>query len=509
MGTPMRTLAALPLVLFALLAGAARAPAGDAPAAAAVGTFEHFRRVRIAVSAGADQVGKLVSITDAGGGELGIGRLIAGGQGAVAVVVLPMPPIGKPYRELSCLVSGCPALRVQIPDADAARRAAFAEAPVAFRSAVFSGAKFPRCDFREPNLIEDLVGGYTLATTFFDAAGKEVAEAGKVGRYGAMVVAQGADGALTRRFLTLFRTEGEMKWRDAEAALSGLALPAALGLEPMVLNEQAGETAEFLKGRLAGSGDDGQPAAQLLAWLHEEKPGAGRATFRDSPAESDARWWFAQKKRLGLITHRYLSFLPKDYQDGAAAYPLILFLHGSGERGLDVEEVRKHGPHKYLLAHDNPFIIIEPQCDPGQWWHACAVDDLLDEVCAKFRVDRERIYLTGLSMGGFGTWATAGESPERFAAAVPICGRGDPREAARMKDLPIWAFHGAKDPTVPVKNSIDMVDALSALGGRVKLTIYPEAQHDSWTEAYNTPELYQWLLRQRLGKPEQPAGAPR
>ncbi len=501
----MRISTALLAVLIALLATISAAAAGDAPAASAVGTFEHFRRVRIAISAPADQIGKLVGIHDAGGAELGVGRLVAGGQGAVALVMLPMPPAGKPYREISCVVAGQPPIKVQIPDADAARRTAFAEAVIAFRPAVFSGSKFPRCDFREPNLIEDLVGGYSLITTFYDAVGSETAEAGRAGRYGAVVVAHGADGVQTTRYLTIFREEGEVKWRDANAALAGVELPHALGLDPSVVNEQAAEIADFLKARLSGGGDDGQPAAQLMAWLHEEKPGAGRATFRDSPAESDARWWFALRKRLGLVTHRYLSFLPKDYQAGSATYPLILFLHGSGERGLDLEEVRKHGPHKYLLAHDNPFIIIEPQCDPGQWWHSCAVNDLLDEVCAKYRVDRERIYLTGLSMGGFGTWATVGEAPARFAAAVPICGRGDPREAARMKDLPIWVFHGAKDPTVPVKNSIDMVEALSAIGGRVKLTIYPEAQHDSWTEAYNSPELYQWLLRQRLGKPEQPA----
>jgi predicted esterase len=500
---------ALIFVLIVLAFGADVTTAGDAPAASAVGSYEHFRRARIVISAAADQIGKLVSISDASGSELGVGRLVAGGQGAMAVVMLPMPPAGKPYRELSCTVAGLPALKVQIPDADEARRVAFAEAAIAFRPAVFSGAKFPTCEFRDPNLIEDLVGAYRLTTTFYDADGSATATAAKAGRYGAMVVAHGADGSQTTRYLTLFREEGEVKWREATAALSGVEFPSALGLDPMVLNEQAAEIADFLKGRLSGSGDDGQPAASLMAWLHEGKPGSGKATFRNSPAESDARWWFALKKRLGLITHRYLSFLPNGYQEGTATYPLILFLHGSGERGLDVEEVRKHGPHKYLLAHDNPFIIIEPQCDPGQWWHACAVDDLLDEVCAKYRVDRERIYLTGLSMGGFGTWATIGENAERFAAAVPICGRGDPREAARMKDLPIWIFHGAKDPTVPVKNSLDMAAALGALGGRVKLTVYPEAQHDSWTEAYNTPELYQWLLRQRLGKPEQVPADPR
>jgi predicted peptidase len=107
-------------------------------------------------------------------------------------------------------------------------------------------------------------------------------------------------------------------------------------------------------------------------------------------------------------------------------------------------------------------------------------------------------------MGGFGTWATIGEFPERFAAAVPICGRGDPEEAPRMKDLPIWAFHGAKDPAVPVRTSQRMVDALAKLGSTAKLTIYPDALHDSWTRTYADPALYAWLLQQRLGQPAQP-----
>ena len=497
------------LVLLALAAAIGAARAGEAPLANAVGTFEHFRHVRITVSAAADQAGKLAAISDAGGTELGVGRLVAGADKAVAVVMLPMPPLGRPYRNLSCAVAGMAPLAVQLPDADAARHLAFAEAAIVFRPTVFAGAKFPPCDFRDPNLVEDLVGMYSLTTTFYDAAGTPTTSPSLPGRYGAVVVAHGADGTQTSRTLTLYRTTGEGRWRDGSAALAGLELPAALGLEAIVLNEQGLEVADFLKARLAGNGDDGQPAAQLLSWLHETRSGDAKATFRNGPGESDARWWFTLRKHQGLVTHRYLSFLPQGYQEGSATYPLILFLHGSGERGLDLEEVRKHGPHKYLLAHDNPFIIIEPQCEPGQWWHACAVNDLVDEVCAKYRVDKERIYLTGLSMGGFGTWAMVGEDASRFAAAVPICGRGDPREAPRMKDLPLWVFHGAKDPTVPVKNSLDMVEALSAIGGRVKLTIYPEAQHDSWTEAYNTPELYQWLLRQRLGKPDQPAAAPR
>ncbi len=480
--------------------------AGDAPASAtAKGAYEHFARTRIAIKAPADAVGKLVSITDAAGSELGVGRFTAGKNDAVATVVLPMPSVGKPYPELRCKLPDGASIVVSLPDAEQARHRAFDEAPVVFHSAVFSGDKFPSCDFKEPTLIEAAAGGYTLSTAFYDEGFAEVASAAKPGRYGAVITVAAPNGWTSKRFVTLYRLAGQIHWRDADTHLGGVELPAGAGVEAPVAVEQAETVAGYLNTRLFGNGDDSSSAAQLLACLRLTTPGAGKLTLRSGPTESDARWWFTLRKRLGLLQHRYLTFLPTGYEtDAQAHFPLLLFLHGSGERGSNVEEVRVHGPHKYLTAHGNPFIIIEPQCDAGQWWHACEVIDLLDEVRAKYRVDDQRVYLTGLSMGGFGTWATLGEFPQRFAAAVPICGGGDPAEAPAMKNVPIWAFHGAKDPTVPLKSSQEMIDAVTKQGDPAKLTVFPEAQHDSWTEAYNTPELYTWLLQQRLGQPAQP-----
>jgi predicted peptidase len=121
----------------------------------------------------------------------------------------------------------------------------------------------------------------------------------------------------------------------------------------------------------------------------------------------------------------------------------------------------------------------------------------LDEIVARYKVDEDRIYVTGLSMGGFGTWSLAAYTPDRFAAIVPICGGGETYWTRRLAHLPVWVFHGAKDPVVPLKRSQEMVDALKKRDGNVKLTVYPEAGHDAWTEAYNDPELYAWLLRQK------------
>ncbi len=126
---------------------------------------------------------------------------------------------------------------------------------------------------------------------------------------------------------------------------------------------------------------------------------------------------------------------------------------------------------------------------------------LLDSVIKEYHVDKDRVYLTGLSMGGFGTWALAAAFPGKFAALAPICGGGSPADAAKLARLPIWVFHGAKDNTVPLKRSEEMVEALKAAGGHPKFTVYPDAGHDSWTATYDNPEFYQWLLAQKRSRP--------
>ncbi|MBN2840022.1 MAG: prolyl oligopeptidase family serine peptidase, partial [Coriobacteriia bacterium] len=116
---------------------------------------------------------------------------------------------------------------------------------------------------------------------------------------------------------------------------------------------------------------------------------------------------------------------------------------------------------------------------------------------ARHRVDEDRVYVTGLSMGGFGTWALAAAYPDRFAAIAPICGGGDPEQACRHADVPTWAFHGEQDQVVPVERTEEMVEALQACNGDVRMTLYPDLGHDSWTVTYDNPELYEWMLKQR------------
>jgi predicted peptidase len=198
----------------------------------------------------------------------------------------------------------------------------------------------------------------------------------------------------------------------------------------------------------------------------------------------------------------YLLYLPKDY-DKQEKWPLMVFLHGSGERGSDLQKVKAHGPPKLVAAgKDFPFIIVSPQCPEKTSWEPYQLIALLDDLERKYKVDTDRIYITGLSMGGFGTWRLAAAIPNRLAAIVPVCGGGDTFAARRIAKLPTWAFHGAKDNAVPVELSQTMVDAINKQGGDAKLTIYPEAGHDSWTETYNDPKLYEWLLAQKRVPPE-------
>ncbi len=205
-----------------------------------------------------------------------------------------------------------------------------------------------------------------------------------------------------------------------------------------------------------------------------------------------------EKKITKTIRTGYLLYLPESYFSNKKQFPLMLFLHGAGERGDSLGLVKKHGPPKIVEnKKDFPFIVLSPQCPENEWWSIERLDILMDEIIKNYRVDKDRIYLTGLSMGGFGTWEYTNRFPDKFAAIAPICGGGESRTVKRISHLPIWAFHGAKDKVVLIKESQEMVDALKKLNADVRFTIYPEAGHDSWTKTYDNPELYEWFLKHK------------
>lgn len=214
------------------------------------------------------------------------------------------------------------------------------------------------------------------------------------------------------------------------------------------------------------------------------------------------------------VGYKYLLSLPRGYASGEARrWPLMLFLHGSGERGNDVWSVAKHGPPKLLRAEASGpaatqlaenFIVVSPQCPKGVWWDRETLIALLDEIGATHKVDEARVYLTGMSMGGFATWDLGLAYPERFAAIIAICGGGsfatvyqsNAQKRSELRSLGVWAFHGAKDESVPLAESQRMVDMLKAAHVQdVHLTVYPDAKHDSWTATFANPEIYAWLLR--------------
>lgn len=215
-------------------------------------------------------------------------------------------------------------------------------------------------------------------------------------------------------------------------------------------------------------------------------------------------------KRTVIVEEKldYFLFLPTGYHSQrTAGWPLILFLHGSGERGTNLSLIKKHSPLKHFENHgDFPFILVSPQCPEDKVWDVSSLIGLLDEVIAQQDVDVSRIYLTGLSMGGYGAWSLGLAHPERFAAIAPICGGGEiisillagqsKREA--LQSTPMWVFHGAKDPVVPLEESQRMVDVMKRVGVKdIQFTIYPEAEHDSWTETYGNPKLFEWFLQQQ------------
>lgn len=203
----------------------------------------------------------------------------------------------------------------------------------------------------------------------------------------------------------------------------------------------------------------------------------------------------------------YLLYLPKDYRaDGEQKFGLMLFLHGRGESNGPLSLVAKWGPPKFAARGDElPWIVVSPQCPRSDRWSSetqqSRVTELLDSIIKDYNVDEGRIFLTGLSMGGYGSWTMATNQPNRFAAVAPICGGGDPEQADKLRDVPIWVFHGDQDKPVPFEKSVKMVEAIKAAGGtKIRFTTMENIGHNCWSAAYATPELYQWMERQAKQK---------
>jgi predicted peptidase len=209
-------------------------------------------------------------------------------------------------------------------------------------------------------------------------------------------------------------------------------------------------------------------------------------------AAGEQRPWELEGERMWVS-------LPREYTQRSERWPLLVFLHGSGERGTDLEKVKVHGPPSWAgQGIAQPCIIVSPQLEEAaRWWDTERLHKLLSALKTRLHVDPRRCVGTGLSLGGFGMWYWATTYPGDLAAIAPVCGFGDPARVAAMRGVPVRAYHGDQDPVVPLAPHVACIEALKAAGGTASLTVYPGVGHDSWTPAYNDPELMRWLLAQK------------
>jgi predicted peptidase len=244
-------------------------------------------------------------------------------------------------------------------------------------------------------------------------------------------------------------------------------------------------------------------------------PSTARAADQPGPAD-DAAFEKHEYKDAGGSTLLYRLLKPGLPAPEQEARPLLIFLHGAGERGSDSQAQLTHGREMMLIAAKKygAFVLV-PQCPSDQKW--VDVDwgksahqmpekpaqpmrllvELIAKLQAEYPIDADRLYVMGLSMGGYGTWDMIERYPKMFAAAVPICGGGDETQAKLIAKIPVWAFHGAKDTAVPVGRSRNMIQAIKAAGGEPKYTEYPEVDHFAWVPAFKDPEMLKWLFSQK------------
>jgi predicted peptidase len=210
---------------------------------------------------------------------------------------------------------------------------------------------------------------------------------------------------------------------------------------------------------------------------------------------------------VAAARYPYLVITPTNFQDRTLRWPLIVFLHGGDQSGSDLNLVKANGPPRYALSHsDFPFVVVAPQLPAGHLWEPAAVVGVVKQVVSRFRIDAGQVYLTGLSTGGYGTWKTALQYPERFAAVAPVAGGGsteilkhaEGQQLQFLRTLPIWAFHGGSDGLIAPNESERMVSEFQAIGNpAARVTIFPGAPHDIWNNVYDDPAFYQWLLQYR------------
>ena len=269
------------------------------------------------------------------------------------------------------------------------------------------------------------------------------------------------------------------------------------------------ELYEWLLSKKLGASEPSVPKAANASIFPPEEPDEECVPGKLARQSIELPKYVQRRDRSGFLDEsstqklKYWAFIPTDERAKENdRFPLMLFLHGSGERGTNLDDLKRYGPPMYLNDPEQAktwrFLTIAPQCPQGVGWSPAQLKIFIDKICDKFPVDKDRIYVTGVSMGGRGAWEMLTNYPEIFAAGVPICGWGNVNAAENMKNVPVWAFHGEEDTAVRCSASIEMIDALKKAGAvDARLTTYPGVGHNSWIQAYADQDMYEWLLSKK------------
>lgn len=193
--------------------------------------------------------------------------------------------------------------------------------------------------------------------------------------------------------------------------------------------------------------------------------------------------------------YKFLTYLPENYESVVQKYPLLIFLHGAPQRGDDAKVLKEEGlPKELERGMKIPFVVVIPHCPIGESWNSQKLYDLYNETVKNYRIDKSKVYITGFSMGGFGTLKFVRDYPGLFAAAAPVCSGGSKYFAEEISSVPMWFFHGDSDKIIEIENTKELVDEMKKYGADIKFTIYKDAGHDVWTATYKKQELYDWFL---------------
>ncbi len=457
-----------------------------------------LRHAVITATASADHTGEILHVVR-GRERLNSIVLAAGETGAVGKLRFMLPLVvnqdtpNTVVRHRAKLIADLPT-----PNTLDRRIAAFMEVPFHSHS-MFAGTELPEPEFEHPGWVETLFGPHKITARFFNNDHEEVTKAEVPGRYGVVTTLHAEGIKPIHRFVTIYRVPKRLDWGAYRATLTA---PESVGVNPAVLEaaqEQLNdmvrwELVDRFEHKLHGAAFFGAMAAATV----DDAPFTGANAYWNA----DEAWWIALKKKIGLFEHRYLTYLPDGYEvDTDQRWPLLIYLHGPQEAGTDLDRVKQNALPKLLEQGKKvPMIVIAPQLEAEKWWVPAHVNDLVDELVQKYRVDADRIYLSGIMMGGFSSWYTAGFYPDRFAAIVPVRAGGDPSLAPALKTVSAWAFHAEKDPGVPISRNRRMVNAVNKAGGNAKLTAIPGDNERIYNQVYQREDIWPWLLKQSRGK---------